>query len=113
MASKAKVEGLAQYSNDGASALAEPYVVEVTLEGTSPILFHRYSVEDVEAKEKAPKNSKAKKVDNVEAYVDRTEDGKIAIPGEDVRPAIIHATKDAQAARRPRMSGMDFLKAGR
>lgn len=26
MASKAKVEGLAQYSNDGTSALAEPYV---------------------------------------------------------------------------------------
>lgn len=112
MASKAKVEGLAQYSNDGASALAEPYVVEVTLEGTSPILFHRYSVEDVEAKEKAPKNSKAKKEDNVEAYVYRTEDGEIAIPGEYVRQAIIHAAKYRQDPRSPRKSAMDIFKAG-
>lgn len=44
-----------------------PYVARFTIEGVAPILFHRWSCEDVEAKANAAKNSKAKKTDNVES----------------------------------------------
>ena len=39
----------------------EPYAVTVEITGTCPILFHRWSVESVEAKANAAKGSKAKK----------------------------------------------------
>lgn len=44
-----------------------PYVVEFTIEGVVPILFHRWSNEAVAEKAKAAKNSAAKKTDNVES----------------------------------------------
>lgn len=64
-----------QVSNDAAQVISfeEPYIVAVEIEGTSPILFHRWSCEDVAAKAEAKKNSKAKKTDNVESYVYRNE----------------------------------------
>lgn len=104
-----------QLSNDAAPAIMPPYMVEATIEGTSAILFHRWSCEDVEAKSKAAKNSAAKKTDNVDAYVYRvvggSHDGHIGIPGEYVRQAIIHAAKFRQDPRSPRKSAMDLFKA--
>lgn len=108
---KGRAENLAQYSNDGADAILQPYVVEFTLEGTSDLLFHRWSNGDVEAKSKAAKNSKAKKEDNVEAYVYRNEDNELCIPGEYMRQSIIHSTKYRQDPRSPRKSAMDLFKA--
>ena len=92
--------------------IGAPYSVEVELTGTCPILFHRWSCEDVEAKSKAAKNSKAKKTDNLEAYVYRNDKGDICIPGEYVRQSIIHAAKYKQDPRSPRKSAMDICKAG-
>jgi hypothetical protein len=51
--------------------LTAPYVVETTVEGTCPILFHRWSCEAVAEKAKAKKGSAAKKTDDVESYVYR------------------------------------------
>ena len=58
---------LEQVTNDGESAIILPYRVEVTIEGVAAILFHRWSVESVEAKSAAAKGSKAKKTDDVES----------------------------------------------
>lgn len=58
---------LKQISNDGESAIIPPYVAEITIEGASPILFHRWSCDGVEAKAAAPKGSKAKKEDDWES----------------------------------------------
>ena len=100
-----------QISNDAEELFYKPYSVEVTLVGVAPILFHRWSCEDVEAKAAAVKNSKAKKTDNLEAYLYRMENGNIAIPTEYLRQSVIHVAKFRQDPRSPRKSAMDLFKA--
>ena len=91
---------------------SEPYVVLVAIEGAADILFHRWNADAVDAKAGAAKGSKAKKTDDIESYVYRTDDGKIAIPGEYLRQAVIMAAKFRQDPRSPRKSAMDLYKAG-
>ena len=103
-----------QTSNGGAETIAcsEPYIVELTLQGSVSVLFHRWNVQSVEAKSKAAKGSKAKKTDDTESYLYRNDDGEICIPGEYVRQSIILAAKFKQDPRSPRKSAMDLFKAG-
>lgn len=110
----AVLDALAPTTNDAASTiqLLTPYAARISVEGTCPILFHRWSCEDVEAKATAAKGSRGKKQDNVESYVYRTESGELAIPGEYFRQAVIHAAKFRQDPRSPRKSAMDLFKAG-
>lgn len=89
-----------------------PYAVEVTLKGACPILFHRWNNESVAAKSKLKKGSEGKKVDNIESYVWRCENGNIGIPAEYVRRAMIFSAKYHQDPRSPRKSAMDLYKAG-
>jgi hypothetical protein len=89
-----------------------PYTLEVELEGTAPILFHRWSVEGVEAKSKAAKGSKAKKEDDLETYVYRNDKGELAIPSEYLRMSMVAASKFKQDPRSPRKSAADLVKAG-
>ncbi|HEY2596969.1 MAG TPA: hypothetical protein VGJ79_00660 [Candidatus Dormibacteraeota bacterium] len=115
MARKAEVVRLAadQTTNDAQEQLDYrlPYRVEVAICGVADLLFHRWSNESVEAKGKAAKGSKAKKTDDIESYVYRTEAGEIALPGEYLRQAIINAAKYKQDPRSPRKSAMDLTKA--
>lgn len=104
-------------TNDAAVEIAVecPYTAIMELEGTSPMLFHRWSDEAVEAKAKAAKNSAAKKTDNVESYVYRNEDGEICIPGTYLRGAICGpagAAKYRSDPRSSRKSALDLYKAG-
>lgn len=101
-------------SNDAQDTIgiSEPYIVEATAKGSSAMLFHRWSCDDVEAKSKAAKNSKAKKTDNLESYVWRNNKGELCIPGEYFRQSIINAAKFKQDPRSPRKSAMDLFKAG-
>lgn len=92
--------------------MLQPYVVEASVQGVADLLFHRWNCESVEAKSKAAKNSKAKKSDDLESYVYRTDDGELALPGEYLRQAVIHAAKFRQDPRSPRKSAMDLFKAG-
>ena len=101
-----------QLSNDGEFAITPPFVAECELTGVCPILFHRWSCEDVELKAKAVKNSKIKKTDNTESYLYRDGDGMICLPSESVRQAIIAAAKYQQDPRSPRKSACDLFKAG-
>ena len=89
-----------------------PYMVRARIVGVADFLFHRWNCEDVEAKSKAAKGSAAKKKDNLESYVYRTDTGELAIPGEYVRQSIVHAAKYRQDPRSPRKSAMDLYKAG-
>lgn len=89
-----------------------PYNVNVEIEGTSDILFHRWNCESVEAKSNAAKGSKAKKSDDIETYVYRNENNELCIPGEYLRMSIINAAKFKQDPRSPRKSAMDLFKAG-
>jgi hypothetical protein len=94
--------------------LSRPYRASVTIEGVVPILFHRWSVEAVEAKAKASKGSAAKKTDNIESYVWRNTDGELAIPGEYLRGSICSpqgAAKFRQDPRSPRKSALDLYRA--
>jgi len=99
-------------SNDAKSSIIEPYVAEVDIQGVTAFLFHRWSVDGVEAKANAAKGSRAKKSDDIESYVYRLDDGNLAIPSEYLRMAIIGAAKFKQDPRSPRKSAMDLFKAG-
>jgi hypothetical protein len=88
-----------------------PYRVAVVIEGSSSILFHRWSVESVEAKSRAAKGSTAKKTDDTESYIWRLPNGRLGLPGEYIRMAMIHAAKFRQDPRSPRKSAMDLYKA--
>ncbi len=109
----AKVTALAPVSNDGGAIIdiGQPYVALIGVTGTAPFLFHRWSVEGVEAKSKAAKGSRAKKTDDLESYVYRNGEGELCIPGEYFRQAIIGAAKFRQDPRSPRKSAMDLFKA--
>lgn len=109
-----KVTALSNTTNDAKAdiELSAPFMVECRIEGTSAMLFHRWSCEAVEEKAKAAKGSKAKKEDNIESYLYRDEKGDVAIPSEYFRQAIIHAAKFKQDPRSPRKSAMDLFKAG-
>lgn len=105
-------------SNAGESTilLEEPYIVTIGITGTSPILFHRWQSDAVEAKANAAKGSKAKKSDDVESYTWRNEEGIICLPGEYARGVLIDAKNGAakyvQDPRSPRKSALDLFKAG-
>jgi hypothetical protein len=89
-----------------------PYTTEVTINGVSDILFHKWSCEAIEEKAKAAKGSKAKKTDDLESFVYRCDDGTIGIPGIYFRQAIVGAAKYLQDPRSPRKSAQDLYKAG-
>lgn len=91
--------------------LQMPYRIMVAIQGTSPILFHRWNCESVESKAKAKKGSAEKKSDDVESYVYRNDKGEICIPGEYLRGAVIAAAKFQQDPRSPRKSAADLFKA--
>ncbi len=114
MARAATVTAISPVGNGAKETIEHeaPYVVSVTIEGSAPLLFHRWDNEAIEEKAKAKKNSKAKKEDNVESYIYRNEAGEICIPGEYLRQAIIHAAKFKQDPRSPRKSAADLFKAG-
>jgi len=103
-----------EVTNGGKVAIeyAVPYVAVVEIVGTADIIFHRWNVEGVETKARAAKGSKAKKSDDLESYVYRLDTGDLALPGEYLRQALIHAAKFRQDPRSPRKSAMDLYKAG-
>lgn len=113
MGKTAKIVHLATPTDGGNDVIqhGQPYAVSVTLRGSSDMLFHAWNAEAVDEKAAAAKNSKGKKVDNVESYVYRTENGEIAVPGEYLRGSIINAAKFRQDPRSPRKSAMDLFKA--
>jgi hypothetical protein len=113
-----KADAIGDASNDAEAYIATrvPYVAEVDIEGTAPILFHRWSNEAVAEKAAAAKGSKAKKSDDVESYVYRCTDGTIGIPGVYLIGSMIDprngAAKYRQDPRSPRKSALDLFRAG-
>jgi hypothetical protein len=110
----ATATALADPTNDGASTIEEsvPYQVRISVEGSAALLFHRWSVDGVEAKAKAAKGSAAKKTDDLETYVYRDGKSNLCVPSEYFRMALIGAAKFRQDPRSPRKSAMDLFKAG-
>lgn len=96
---------------DNPIQIEPPYIMDIEVVGLCPIIFHRWSCEEVANKALAKKGSKEKKTDNIESFVYRDEDGDICIPGEYLRGAICHAAKFKQDPRSPRKSAFDLFKA--
>ncbi len=107
------VEELGPVTNGGRKAIecSQPYIVDVTIEGTADLLFHRWNCESIATKAASAKGSAAKKSDDIESYVYRNDAGELCLPGEYLRQAIIHAAKFRQDPRSPRKSAMDLYKA--
>jgi len=114
MATKSVVTALSNASNDAKVdvEIQSPYMIECSIEGTAPVLFHRWSCDAIEEKANSKKGSAAKKTDNIESYMYRDEKGRVAIPSEYFRQSVIHAAKFKQDPRSPRKSAMDLFKAG-
>lgn len=114
----AELRGLEPVTNDAKHSILfeAPYVVEATISGTSPLLMHRWSCEDVAEKAKAKKGSAAKKTDNLESYLYRCADGTVGIPGTYLIGSITDARNGAakylQDPRSPRKSALDLYRAG-
>jgi len=89
-----------------------PYIVQIEIIGSCPVIFHKWDCESVEAKANAKKGSKEKKSDNVESFIYRDDDGHICLPGEYLRMAMVYAAKFRQDPRSPRKSAFDLFKAG-
>lgn len=90
----------------------KPYIVEIEIVGSCPIIFHKWSCEDVASKAAARKGSKEKKSDNVESFIYRDQDEDICLPTEYLRMAMCFAAKFKQDPRSPRKSAFDLFKAG-
>lgn len=88
-----------------------PYIANVRIQGVADLLFHRWSVEAVEAKNSAAKGSKARKTDDIESMVYRNDEGFLCLPGEYLRMAMIYSSKFRQDPRSPRKSMFDLAKA--
>jgi hypothetical protein len=105
-------------TNDAAQQIVDgaPYTAHIRVVGTSALLFHRWSNEEVAEKASAAKGSKAKKEDNVESYVWRDGHGNICLPGNYLLGSLIDprngAAKYRQDPRSPRKSALDLFKAG-
>jgi hypothetical protein len=99
-------------SNDAANGIVAPYRVECAIEGTTDILFHRWSVEALAQQREAAKGARGKKTDDVDSYVYRNADGMLCVPGEYFRQSVIHAARYRQDPRSPRKSAMDLYRAG-
>lgn len=108
----AKATHINEPSNSAADLIegCAPYRVEVKINGTADMLFHRWSTEAVNAKAAAAKGSAGKKTDSVESYVYRDERGQLALPGEYLRQSLIAAAKFRQDPRSPRKSAMDLYR---
>lgn len=113
MVAATQLRALDPVTNDAAEDIAfeEPYIVRFRIEGTAPLIFHRYSCEAVEEKANAKKNSRAKKTDNIESYIYRNEQNEICLPGNYIRASMINAAKFKQDPRSPRKSAADLFKA--
>lgn len=109
----AALHALEPVTNDakGLIQFEQPYIVHFSIEGVAPLIFHRWSCEDVAEKSNAKKGSRAKKTDNIDAFVYRNEHNQICLPGEYVRQSMINAAKFKQDPRSSRKSAMDLFKA--
>lgn len=108
---KNRIEGLGGVGPK-ISSPESPYTVEIELTGTKPIIFHRWSCEEVERKAEAKKGSKEKKTDDPNVSVYRDADGFICLPGRYVTSAICDTAKRFPDKSSPRKSARDMFKAG-
>jgi len=102
-----------QQSND-AKAMIDgrvPYIARVEVRGVAPLLLHRWSIEAIAEKAKAKKGSAEKKLDNLESYVYRLNDGRLGLPGMNLTAALCEAARYAQDPRSPRKSARDLVRA--
>lgn len=109
---KQSITGIGSVSNDAEAAILLPFTINLTVEGTADLLFHRYSADEVAEKGAAAKGSAAKKTDNVESYLYRNADGYICMPGRYLQRALQEAGRFQQDPRSPRKSALDLCKAG-
>jgi hypothetical protein len=109
---KQDITGIGGVSNDAEASISLPFTIGITIEGTADLLFHRYSADEVAEKGAAAKGSRAKKTDNIEAYLYRDADGYICMPGRYLARALQEAGRFQQDPRSPRKSALDLCKAG-
>jgi hypothetical protein len=93
-------------------AAAEPYSVAAKIKGDADLLFHRWSVEETEAKAASAKGSLQRKISNIENFVWRDEQGGLCLPALYVRGAMIGAARFQKDPSSPRRNAMSIYKAG-
>ena len=102
----------------------KPYTVDVEIEGTCDIVFHRYDCAEYIAsvsKAGGKKGSASKKTDNVPAYVyrvpgtgdsnDANNPGEMGIPAYALKACLVYAGKSFKDPRNARARASEILKA--
>lgn len=83
---------------------------KVSLEGTLPILFNRYSVTKVAAVQATPKGSKERKGNDVESCLYRDEEGRIVVPAISLNACFARSARDFKDPSSPRRMASDLFK---
>ena len=63
----------------------------VLVEGTAPLLMHRYDAAAIEHRASAPKGSARRRTDDPEEYLYRTDEGLLSIPATNIKRALVEA----------------------
>jgi hypothetical protein len=87
-----------------------PYTLNVSVRGTSDLLFHKYSIE--ESIEGDNKRKGSKKYPEPDTYLYKDEQNRICIPSEHFRMSVVYAAKFRKDPRSPKKSMLDLMKAG-
>lgn len=87
------------------------YIATIRITGTAKLLLHSWSIEAIEEKAAAKKNSAKKKTDDLESYVQRDQEGRIVMHCKNFCASIRTAGKKYADPTSPRKSMHDLLKA--
>ena len=101
----------AQISNGAENLISQPFSVNLKIQGSQDILFHRWNDEAVQAKAEAKRGSIEKKTDDLESYVYRDDRGFIAVPGRYIIRSIVEAGRNFSDPRSSRKTAKDLVQA--
>lgn len=113
---KRKGVGVEEYMEnqvmDISDAIRQPFSVDVTIEGTSDLLFHRYCPELIEEQAKQVKGAKSTKMDHVEYYVYRNDDNQICLPSRYIVRSTVEQGRNHKDPRSARKMAKELVQAG-
>ena len=101
----------AQISNGAENLISQPFSVNLKIQGSQDILFHRWNDEAVQAKAEAKRGSIEKKIDDLESYIYRDDRGFISVPGRYITRSIVEAGRNFTDPRSSRKTAKDLVQA--
>ena len=99
-----------QISNGAENLISQPFSVNLKIQGSQDILFHRWCDEAVQAKAEAKRGSIEKKTDDLESYIYRDDRGFISVPARYLVRSIVEAGRNFTDPRSNRKTAKDLVQ---